>query len=408
MARRAALRWAPWVLLGACGASVVVVGALAMRGTVDWSSVGLLAVGTSFAIVGAILAARRPGNAIGWLCLALGLTGGWQLAARAYATHGLIDDPGSLPAAQLATWLTGWLATPTIFVLIMLLPLLFPTGKPPSPRWWPVLWLVLVTLSAQTLFAALAPGPFAAAPELVNPIGLEMLDRQYEQDGSMAPTQALLVGLFMTSVLLCVASLVARYRRARGVERQQLKWFYYAFLSVIGIFVVGTSTGGQLAAGDPRESPLNVALWSVVFPATVLIIPISIGIAILRYRLYDIDLIISRTLVYGALTAMLAAAYVGAIAVLQVVLQPFTRGSELAVAASTLVVAALFQPLRAWIQRVVDRRFYRSRYDAERTADAFSARLRDEVNLDTLSRDLLATVAGTVRPARAGLWLRER
>jgi hypothetical protein len=404
--RSAALRWAPWLLLlGAFGATVAVIGALAMGGTVDASSVGLLVPGTSFAIVGALLAARRPGNAIGWLCLTLGLTGSSQMAARAYATHGLIDDPGSLPGAELAAWLTGWLANPAIFVLIMLLPLLFPTGKPPSPRWRPVLWLVLVTLAGSIFRSAFGPGPFSAAPEFVNPMGLEMLE------GLMAPLEAAFIGLFMISVLLCAASLVARYRRARGPERQQLKWFYYAFLLVIGIFVVGSSMGGQLAAGDPTaviESPLYVALWSVVFPLMAMTIPVAIGIAVLRYRLYDIDLIINRTLVYGALTTILAAAYVGAIAVLQVVLQPFTQGSQLAVAASTLVVAALFQPLRARIQRLVDRRFYRSRYDAERTVARFSGRLRDELDLAALSAELIGVVGETVRPARAGIWLRGR
>jgi hypothetical protein len=404
--RSAALRWAPWLLLlGAFGATVAVIGALAMGGTVDASSVGLLVPGTSFAIVGALLAARRPGNAVGWLCLTLGLTGSSQMAARAYATHGLIDDPGSLPGAEIAAWLTGWLANPAIFVLIMLLPLLFPTGRPPSPQWRPVLWLVLVTLAGSILISAFGPGPLSAAPEFVNPMGLEMLE------GSMAPLEAAFIGLFMISVLLCAASLVARYRRARGPERQQLKWFYYAFLLVIGIFVVGSLGGGQLAAGDPTaaiESPLYVALWSVVFPAVATTIPIAIGIAILRYRLYDIDLLINRTLVYGGLTASLAAAYVGAIAVLQLVLQPFTQGSQLAVAASTLVVAALFQPLRARIQRVVDRRFYRSRYDAERTVARFSGRLRDELDLAALSAELIGVVGETVRPARAGLWLRGR
>jgi hypothetical protein len=398
--------WAPWLLLlGACVASVAVVGALAVGGTVDASSVGLLVPGTSFAIVGALLAARRPGNAVGWLCLALGLTGSLQIAARAYATHGLIDDPGSLPAAELAAWLVGWLGIPPIFVLTMLLPLLFPTGRPPSPRWRPVLWLVLVTLAANIFISAFGPGPLSAAPEVVNPMGLEMLE------GLIAPLQGAFIWFFMISVLLCAASLVARYRRARGPERQQLKWFYYAFLLVIGTFVGGASVGGLLAAGDAAaviESPLYVALWSVVFPATAMTIPIAIGIAVLRYRLYDIDLIINRTLVYGALTAILAAAYVGAIAVLQVVLQPFTQGSQLAVAASTLVVAALFQPLRARIQRVVDRRFYRSRYDAERTVDRFAGRLRDELDLAALSTELIGAVGETVRPARAGLWLRGR
>jgi hypothetical protein len=406
MIRRAALRWAPWVLLGVFGASVAVVVALALRGTVDWSSVGLLVPGTSFAVVGAILAARRPSNAVGWLCLTLGLAGSLQMATRAYATHGLIDDPGSLPAAELAAWLAAWLGTPAIVVLTMLLPLLFPTGRPPSHRWRPVLWLVLVTLAANIFISAFGPGPLSAAPEFVNPMGLEMLG------GLMAQVQPVILGLFMTSVLLCAASLIARYRRARGPERQQLKWFYYAFLLVIGVFVVGSSLAGLLAArGNPTavtDSPLYSALWSVVFPALATTIPIAIGIAVLRYRLYDIDLIINRTLVYGALSATLLATYVVLVLGLSALLRPITGSSDIAVAASTLAVVAAFGPLRARFQRAVDRRFYRSRYDAERTVNRFAGRLRDEVDLATLSAELISVVGETVRPARAGLWLRGR
>jgi hypothetical protein len=397
MIGRAVLRWAPWVLLGACGTLLVIVGLVATRGTVVEGSLSFLGISGGFALVGALIAARRPRNPIGWLCLGLGLAGGSQVAAYSYAIHGLITDPGSLPGALFAAWWAGWAASPVFSFLTSLLPLLFPTGRPPSPRWRPVLLLSLVTMAVATLSAAFSPGPLSGAPEFVNPIGLGIL-------GDVAPALTPLSPvLLMASMLLATASLIVRYRRAQGPERQQLKWFFGAFLLVFGSLFITSAVGTVF--GESRFS----GFWSsVVFPVTVLTIPIAIGIAVLRYRLYDIDLIINRTLVYGALTATLAAAYVGAIAVLQVVLQPFTQGSQLAVAASTLAVAALFQPLRTRIQRVVDRRFYRSRYDAERTVDDFSARLRDEVNLDSLSRDLLATVSGTVRPARAGLWLRGR
>ena len=391
MIGRAALRWAPWVLLGAIGALVGLVSALAMNGTLLSDTIGLLAGTSAFALVGTLLAVRRPRNPMGWLCLGFALVGVSQVAAQAYATHGLIVDFGSLPGATFAAWWSGWTGTPSIFFFMMLLPLLFPTGRPPSRRWRPVLWLVLATMVVSTLVSAFSPGPLAGAPEFVNPVGLGVGEVP-------APAGAVFgaayIGAFITSLLLCAASLVARYRQSRGPERQQLKWFVYAYLLVIGLFVVGATTGDY------------GVWWSVVFPATVMTIPIAIGIAVLRYRLYDIDLIINRTLVYGVLTAILAAAYVGAIAVLQVGLQPFTQGSQLAVAASTLVVAALFQPLRARIQRVVDRRFYRSRYDAERTVDRFAGRLRDELDLAALSAELIDVVGETVRPARAGIWLR--
>jgi MFS family permease len=373
------------------------VGLVATRGTVVEGSLSFLGITAGFALVGALIAARRPRNPIGWLCLGFGLAGGSQVAAYSYAIHGLITEPGSLPGAQFAAWWAGWAASPVFSFLTSLLPLLFPTGRPPSPRWRPVLLLSLVTMAVATLSAAFSPGPLSGAPEFVNPIGLGIL-------GEVAPALTpLSPWLLMASMLLATASLIVRYRRAQGPERQQLKWFFGAFLLVFGSLFITSAVGTVF--GESRFS----GFWSsVVFPVTVLTIPIAIGIAVLRYRLYDIDLLINRTLVYGTLTALLAAAYVGAIALLQVVLQPFTQGSQLAVAASTLAVAALFQPLRARIQRVVDRRFYRSRYDAERTVDRFAGRLRDELDLAALSAELIGVVGETVRPARAGLWLRER
>jgi hypothetical protein len=395
MIGRAALRWAPWVLLGVYPILVVIVGLVATRGTVLERSLSFLVISAGFALVGSLIAARRPRNPIGWLCLGFGLVGGSQVAAYSYAIHGLITDPGSLPGAVFAAWWAGWAASPVFFFLTSLLPLLFPTGRPPSPRWRPVLLLSLVTVAVPTLIAAFSPGPLSGAAEFVNPVGLGIL-------GEVLPAiKPLEPWLFIASTLLATASLIVRYRRAQGPERQQLKWFFGAFLLVVGGLFMTSAV--VIVFGESRFSGF---LSSVLFPVTVLTIPMAIGIAVLRYRLYDIDLIINRTLVYGVLTAILAAAYVGAIAVLQVALQPFTQGSQLAVAASTLVVAALFQPLRARIQGVVDRRFYRSRYDAERTVARFSGRLRDELDLAALSAELIGVVRETVRPARAGIWLR--
>jgi hypothetical protein len=393
---RAVLRWAPWVLLGANLPLVVMVGLVATRGTVLEGSLSFLVISWGFAVVGALIAVRRPRNPIGWLCLGFGLVGGSQVAAYSYAIHGLITDPGSLPGAVFAAWWAGWAASPVFAFVTSLLPLLFPTGRPPSPRWRPVLLLSLVTVAVATVSAAFSPGPLSGAAEFVNPVGVGILGEILPASfSSQSPW------LFVASMLLASASLIVRYRRAQGPERQQLKWFFGAFLLVVGSLFIGSAVG--IVFGESRFS----GFWSsAVFPVTVLTIPMAIGIAVLRYRLYDIDLLINRTLVYGVLTAILAAAYVGAIAALQVVLQPVTQGSQLAVAASTLVVAALFQPLRARIQRVVDRRFYRSRYDAERTVARFSGRLRDELDLAALSAELIGVVGETVRPARAGLWLR--
>ncbi|MDQ3097686.1 MAG: hypothetical protein M3Q61_05915, partial [Chloroflexota bacterium] len=295
-----------------------------------------------------------------------------------------------------AAWWAGWILTPVFLILTNFLPLLFPTGRPPSARWRPLLWASFTGLVMYSLAAAFAPGPLAGATEFENPFGVAFLG---EAPGVLA-REIVFFGQIALS-LACLASIVVRYRHARSLERQQLKWFTGAFAL---IFLVLFS--GSIAEGFGL--PVPPLLWQFLWPLSITAIPIAIGIAILRYRLYDIDLLINRTLVYGALTAALAATYFAAVAVLQNALRPLTGGSELAVAGSTLAVVALFAPLRSRIQRVVDRRFSRSRYDAARTLDAFSARLRDEVDLDAVRADLLGAVRETVRPAHAGVWLRER
>jgi hypothetical protein len=415
---RAPLRWAPWILLGTFGALVALVGILAVRGTLLSDTLGLLVFSGSFAFVGALVAARRPGNSMGWLCLGFALCGGSQIAAQAYATHGLITDPGSLPGAQFAAWWSGWMGTPSVIFVLMLLPLLFPTGRPPSPRWRPVLWLALTYLVVSTLTTAFSPGPLAGAPEFENPLGLEILGQVPAQAAAFFGSVS--IGLFMILLLLCAASLVTRYRHAPAPERQQLKWFLYAFLLAIGTFVVGVSfsTGLSADSAAPAASPFetraftrswyHVAWWSIVFPATMMTIPLAIGIAILRHRLFDIDRLINRTLVYGALTSTLAIGYLVAVGVLQAALSRFTSGSELAVAGSTLAVFALFTPLRRRIQRAVDRRFYRARYDASLTLEAFGARLRDEVDPGAVVTELLTVARETLQPVRVSLWLRGR
>jgi hypothetical protein len=402
MTARAVRGWAPWALFGTFGGLVAVTATFAMRGTVIETPLSLIAFMVILAFVGALLAARRPSNGIGWVCLAGALLGGSQFAGRAYATHGLIADPGSLPGAQFAAW-SGSVSTSGFYVITMLLPLLFPTGGPPSPRWRPILWLVLMTTALGTFVAAFSPGPLQFAPEFINPVGLDGVG------GLMAVIRPLYLGLFLMSLLLSTASLVARYRQARGPERLQLKWFLYAFLLVIGAFFLGIGVG-PLLYGDPaaaERAPLYVVWWSIVWPTTFMTVPIAIGIAVLRHRLYDIDVLINRTLVYGAVTATLAATYFAVVVVLGAALRPLTDGSEVAVALSTLLVLALFAPLRRRIQAGVDRRFFRSRYDAARTLDAFGARLRDEVDLDDVRADLVGVVGDTLRPTHVSVWLRE-
>jgi hypothetical protein len=249
-----------------------------------------------------------------------------------------------------------------------------------------------------TLAVALRPGPLAAFPAMSNPYGWS--DHGGAVDALFVA--GLVVGALGMSLTLW--SQVRRFRRSTGAERQQLKWFLASmvFLAVVLVPAVALLYGESEASASSSQRYAGRALAAV---ATVAV-PIAIGVAILRYRLYDIDVLINRTLVYGAVTALLAATYFGAVVFIQALLRPFTSGSELAVAASTLLVVALFQPLRGRIQDVIDRRFYRSRYDAVRTIDTFSSRLRDEVELDAVRADLVAVVYDTIRPAHASVWLR--
>jgi hypothetical protein len=364
----------------------------------------------AFPTVGAICLLRRPSQPVGWLLSVVAL--GWALAnaATGYAQYSLGASPATLPAIEWALWLSGnsWTIVVSQGVLLMLL-LLFPSGSFISSRWRPAGWLVVGWTAVSALAVAFAGGA------LDDILGLGIANPAAAPEPVGAVLRALAGWLPYFSVVLFAIGAIAlavRFRRSRGVERQQLKWIAVA-APVVVVTLAATFGGLALLSGQPTSlgaAGESGGLLAVVVVATLspVLLPVAIGIAILRHRLYDIDLLINRTLVYGALTAFLAAAYVGAIGVLQVVLQPFTQGSQLAVAASTLVVAALFQPLRARIQRVVDRRFYRSRYDAERTVARFSGRLRDELDLAALSAELIGVVGETVRPARAGIWLRSR
>jgi hypothetical protein len=363
----------------------------------------------AFPTVGAICLLRRPSQPVGWLLSVVAL--GWALAnaATGYVQYARSASPATLPGIEWALWLSGnsWTIVASQGVLLMLL-LLFPTGSLISSRWRPAAWLVVGWTVVSAFAVAFAGGTLdhilglgttnpAAAPE---PVGTVL--------------RSLAGWVPYCSVILFALGAIAlglRFRRSRGVERQQLKWIAVA-APVVVVALAVTFGGLALLGAEPTSGAAAPTGWllavGIVGTLSPGLLPVAIGIAILRYRLYDIDLIINRTLVYGALTAILAAAYVGTIAVLQVVLQPITQSSQLAVAASTLAVAALFQPLRARIQRAVDRRFYRSRYNAERTVERFAGRLRDELDLAALSAELIGVVGETVRPARAGLWLRGR
>src|ERR687893_1754437 len=353
-----------------------------------WAEGTLLAVG--YSTVGAVVASRRPGNPIGWVLCAIGLSWGAAHLNSEYATYALLAAPGSLPAGEVAAWIYSWLWVPGLG-LIVFLALLFPNGRLPSPRWRPFAWLSVLLVAAGTIMSAFSPGPILSLMSIHNPLGIEGLPNVYQQ----------LQALMFTLIFVASASLVVRLHHARGVERQQIKWVAYA-----GALAGGASlpTYTVLEAMDLRWLEIVGHVPALV---GILGVPTAVGIAILRYRLYGIDILINRTPVYGALTAVLVAHYFGSIVWLQWVFVLLTgQQSTLAVVASTLVIAALFNPLHRWVQAFVDRRFYRSKYDARKTLEAFSAKLRDETDLDALSNDLVGVVRETMQPAHISLWLR--
>jgi hypothetical protein len=346
-----------------------------------------------FVAVGAVVAARLPSNPIGWLFCAAGLFLALTSVTYGYAAVAL-DEPGRLPGGLAAAWVSSWSWAPAVLAVPCLLFLLFPDGRPLGDRWRWVVPLVAIGVTCLVTGSALAPGKMTdtPAPEVDNPLGIAY------------PTLAdglQVVGWMTCLVCLILAawSLVLRFRRSQGEERQQLKWFVWSAGLLPALLVTGIVVDS--AGGDTGGDYVNVML--ALFLTAV---PLAAGLAILRYRLYDIDLVINRTLVYGALTATLVTTYLGLVLVFRLLLLPVTGESQLAVAGSTLAVATLFRPLRTRVQSVVDRRFYRSRYDTVRTLEEFSLRLRDELNLETLNSDLRRVVTETMRPTHVSLWLR--
>jgi hypothetical protein len=348
----------------------------------------------AYPTVGAVIVARQPHNPVGWLCCAVGFLLGPAFFGQDYAWYALIHESGSVPGGWAMAWLGQWPWYIALGVISLLL-LLFPNGRLVSPRWRPVAWALAVDIAALWVWAALAPRPLEGRglKALSSPLGIQQVEAAFRLLEAIAfPIGAMLA-------VLSVASVVVRFRRARGVERQQLKWFTYAAVLVTLLWLF------LFAAGLERWlPPVLVLIFGDIW---LMGIPVAIGIAVLRYRLYEIDRLINRTLVYSLLTALLAGVYAGAVLVLgQLFGGIAAEPPSWAVAGATLAVAALFQPARRRIQAGVDRRFNRRRYDAAKTVEAFSARLRDETDLDALSTELLVVVHQTMQPTSASLWLR--
>jgi hypothetical protein len=359
-----------------------------------WLVNTVIAIG--FSTVGAVIAPRLPHqNPVGWLFCTIGLVAGMRLFCAEYAIVTLLSEPSSLPSnlpgGEALAWVSSWVWVLHLG-LFLFLALLFPDGRPPSSRWRPLVWGIGVVVVVATVSVALWPET-ARGFDLVNhPLGIEVAT------GTINPAETILYALGLISA----ASLLARLRRVKGVERQQVTWFAYA--------VAVMATSATLAYVVPESTGVGWLRWisSVLIIASLVGLPVAMGIAILRYHLYNIDLIINRTLVYGSLTALLALVYFGGVAVTEAIFRAFTgqeRQPQLAVVVSTLVIAALFTPLRHRIQGFIDRRFYRRKYDARKTLEAFSAKMRDETDLDALSDDLVGVVRETMQPAHVSLWL---
>jgi hypothetical protein len=380
-------RLGPWLAWALCALSLALTALdfllIAMNVSLNtpvyvfWPELTSLAVG--YSVIGAIIGSRLPNHPIGWICCAIGLIAAVDHFAGEYAVYALLAQPHTLPGGKAMLWLQGWFWMLFIGLIVFLL-LLFPTGRLPSRRWRPFAWVSVAMISGGVIWSSIiSPDVGFNAPP--SPVQLSVL---------------LLGGV-------AAASLVVGRRGARGVERQQIKWLLY--VGPLFFIAAGLHVGFYYFWLTER----SWGLWASYLLVAVggLSGPMAIGIAILRYRLYEIDLIINRTLVYGSLTAILVALYFVGIVVLQRVFVLLTgQKSTLAVVASTLVIAALFNPLRRRIQAFIDRRFYRRKYDARKTLEAFSAQLRDETDLEALSDDLLGVVRETMQPAHVSLWLR--
>jgi hypothetical protein len=411
MSRRWAgsIGWTAWIVcVGLAGFALVLsvisvgvtpglprVGGAASGRDVTTAAVYFVAI-AAFATVGAVLVSRRTRHRIGWVFLGLAVVVAVRVAGGEYADYALVIRPGSFPGGRLAVAL-GEAVSPVMFSLLGLAVLLFPDGALPSRRWRRLPWLLGAASVAGVLGNGLVPGSFTETgsfDQFTNPLGV---------GSTRAPFEALagLAWLLVTvGIFACGVAMVSRMRRAQGIVRLQLKWVTFAAANfAVGFIAISITFFAELSG--PTIDTARTVLLGLGFCG----IPVAAGVAILRYRLYDIDVVINRTLVYGALTGLLASAYLASVLLLQLILSP---SSNLSIAASTLAVAALVRPARARIQALVDRRFFRSKYDAQRTLEAFTSRVRDQVSLVALDADLRTVASETMQPAHVSLWLRPR
>lgn len=342
---------------------------------------------TSFAVIGAMILGRDVNHVLARLFLAAGTLAAASAAADNYAIYS-IKGQHDLPGELVAAWFQNWSWFLPIGLIVTFGILLFPTGKLPGPSWRHVLRLAALALSTMTVGLMLNPESLDGFPAIENPTAVAAF--------TAVPVTAVGFAGVLVTIVLSITSLMLRFRRSRGIEREQMKWVFYAFTTmlvlILGVFLLG---------GNVSESAIDI-LFGLAFS----LVPIACGVAMLRYRLYDIDIIINRTLVYALLTAALLGSYLLIVVVVSRVLEPVTRDSDIAIAASTLAVAALFRPLRARFQSFIDRRFYRTKYDSAEALKDFSARLRDEIEVDVVRDDVLGVVRDTLHPKHVSVWIK--
>jgi hypothetical protein len=380
---------AVWLLaIGAPVLLAVVISRAPIEGDDAWAIPTYTAVVATWSVVGALIATRQPRNRIGWLILGVGLATTISLLGQSWALLSLASFGGTLPGTTLGAWL-AWLFLSALAVALLFVPLLFPDGAPPSARWRPVMFLATGAIVTQALGTVLLPGPIEDLGGFQNPTGVPAL----------ASGAVVMIDVGGLLLLLClpfsVLAPITRFRRGSAIERHQLKWFG----SASGLAALG------LAGATTLPQPLGVLCWMAMSVAVGLV-PVAIAVAILRYRLFDIDRLISRTVAYAIVTVVLALTFVATNVALQAVLAGLTGSSTLVTAAATLVVAALFQPLRRRVQRAVDRRFDRARVDGELVAERLAAAIRDQVDLERLRGAVVGAVDDAVAPAGSAVWLR--
>ena len=383
------VRTLPWMLAALALALMICADAIALAsGTGDGfgGEFFIWGIAVVFGGAGWLIASRHAGNPIGWIFLVASISAGLGNLSGAYAQYYVDTGHGPATAGELAALYGGLSWMPFIVLPATFLLALFPDGRLLSPRWRPVAWCAGVGMAGGFAVGVITPGPLEDYPELTNPWGID--------HPLVSPLEGLTLLLIGIGMLGSAASLVVRFRRSRGAQRQQIKWLALAGSIAAVTIILGVVSYDQIGA----------ALANAAMMTSVMSLPVATVIAVLRYRLYDIDLVINRTLVYGVLTALLAGIYLGSVLLLQLALESFTQGSGLAVAASTLGTAALVRPARARIQAIVDRRFFRRKYDAAQTLASFGARLRDEVDLDAMRSNLRAVVSDTMQPSHVSLW----